>query len=154
MECQHVQVDRRRVLALGMSALAASLFGQQAAAHNATATPTPTSSAPGAKTATPAASPAASPVASGSTFVATIASLKFNPPEIDIEAGTTVIWENKDVVSHTVTHKVKVEDQLFASPYIEPGQSFSFTFEKPGVYPVYCIPHPFMSQTVVVTEKK
>lgn len=140
MECQYVQIDRRRLLALGVSALVGSLGLHRSAAHDPTATP--------------AASPAASPVASGPTFVSTIVSLKFTPPEIDIEAGTTVIWENRDVVSHTVTHKAKVEDQLFASPYIEPGKSFSFTFEKPGTYPVFCIPHPFMSQTVVVTEKK
>ncbi|MEZ4506523.1 MAG: plastocyanin/azurin family copper-binding protein [Thermomicrobiales bacterium] len=149
-----MQVDRRRLLALGMSALVGSLGLQRAAAHDATATPTSAGPAAGMADATPVASPAASPAASGSTFVSTIVSLKFTPPEIDIEAGTTVIWENRDVVSHTVTHKAKVEDQLFASPYIEPGKSFSFTFDKPGTYPVFCIPHPFMSQTVVVTEKK
>lgn len=80
-------------------------------------------------------------------------SLKFIPPEIDIEAGTTVVWTNEDVVAHTVTHKVNVEDQLFASPFISPGQSFSYTFDKPGTYPIYCLPHPFMMQTVVVAAK-
>ena len=50
-------------------------------------------------------------------------SLKFIPPEIDIKVGTTVVWTNEDVVAHTVTHKVKVEDQLFASPLLAPGQN-------------------------------
>ena len=54
-------------------------------------------------------------------------------------------------VAHTVTHKVKVEDQLFSSPFLAPGDTFSYTFEKPGKYPIFCLPHPFMSQTVVVS---
>jgi amicyanin len=79
--------------------------------------------------------------------------LKFLPPEIHIEAGTTVLWVNQDVVAHNVTHKVKLEDQLFDSPYLETGESFSFTFDEPGTYPVYCLPHPFMTQTVLVSKK-
>ncbi len=79
-------------------------------------------------------------------------SLKFIPDEIDIKAGTTVIWTNEDVVAHTVTHRVKVEDQLFASPLLAPGDTFSYTFDKAGTYPFYCMPHPFMTGSVVVSE--
>ncbi|MEZ4529915.1 MAG: plastocyanin/azurin family copper-binding protein [Thermomicrobiales bacterium] len=96
----------------------------------------------------------ASPAASGSTFVSTIVSLKFTPPEIDIEAGTTVIWENRDVVLPRCAQSQGGRPALRIAVYRRPGKSFSFTFDKPGTYPVFCIPHPFMSQTVVVTEKK
>jgi plastocyanin len=147
-------LDRRRFLSLAGAVLAAPFLDKSVTAADATATPTPAPSAAGVAEATPAGSPVASPVPTGPVFESTMESLKYLPPEIEISAGTTVVWTNKDVVAHTVTHKVKVEDQLFASPYLEPGQSFSYTFEKPGTYPVFCIPHPFMAQTVIVSEKK
>ncbi len=145
--------DRRRLLSLTVAACATVALGQRAGAHDVTPTPSPAASGAGASEATPVGSPIASPVPSGPVFESTIASLKFLPPEIDIEAGTTVVWTNDDVVAHTVTHKVKVEDQLFASPFLTPGQTFTYTFDKPGTYPIYCLPHPFMTQTVVVTAK-
>jgi len=108
--------------------------------------------------ATPAASPAASPVASpavgtpspvGAVFEASMQSLKFIPQEIDISVGTTVVWTNKDSMAHTVTHRAA--KQLFASPLIMPGESFSYTFDRAGTYPYFCMPHPFMTGTVVVS---
>ena len=89
----------------------------------------------------------------GPVFESTIHSFQFLPPEIDIEVGTTVVWTNNDVVAHTVTLRASGKDQLFSSPYLTPGQTFSYTFDKPGTYPIFCMPHPFMTQTVVVTEK-
>lgn len=111
-----------------------------------------------ARAATPAASPAVSPAASpvagtpspvGAVFEASMQSLKFIPQEIDIAVGTTVVWTNKDSMAHTVTHRA--EKQLFASPLIMPGESFSYTFDKAGTYPYFCMPHPFMTGTVVVS---
>ncbi len=146
------RTSRRRMLVSGAAALVAFGTGSRTTAHDAT--PTPASSAAGTPEASPVGSPAATPVAPGPVFESTLQALKFLPPEIDIEAGTTVIWTNEDIVPHTVTHKVKVEDQLFASPFMTTGQTFSFTFDTPGVYPVFCLPHPFMTQTVVVSKKK
>ena len=147
-------IGRRELLAAAAAVLATLAIGIRGNAHDKTPTPpeTPRTDAPGKTGASLAGSPTASPVATGPMFESTIQSLKYLPPEIDIEAGTTVVWTNEDVVAHTVTHKVKVEDQLFASPMLAPGDQFSFTFEKPGTYPVYCLPHPFMSQTVKVSE--
>ncbi len=100
---------------------------------------------------TPVATPTASPVASpvGAVFEASMQSLKFIPQEIDIEVGTTVVWTNKDTVAHTVTHRAK--EQLFASPMLMPGESFSYRFDKAGTYAYFCMPHPFMTGTVVVS---
>ncbi len=78
-------------------------------------------------------------------------SLKYIPQEIDIKVGTTVVWTNEDEVAHTVTHRAKVEDQLFSSPLLAPGETFSYTFDTAGMYGVYCLPHPFMTGTVVVS---
>lgn len=147
------RLGRRRLLSAAGALLATIALGQRVGANDLTPTPSPAASGAGAREATPVGSPVASPVPSGPIFESTIKSLKFLPPEIDIEAGTTVVWTNEDVVAHTVTHKVKVKDQLFASPFLTPGQTFAYTFDKPGTYPIYCLPHPFMTQTVVVTAK-
>ena len=141
----------RRALLASASAVVALGPGRRIDAQDET--PAPASSAAGQSEASPVGSPAASPVVPGPVFESPIKGLKFLPPEIEITAGTTVTWINQDVVAHTATHKVKLEDQLFNSPYLTTGESFSFTFEKPGTYPVYCLPHPFMTQTVVVSER-
>lgn len=64
---------------------------------------------------------------------------------IVVAAGTQVIWENEDTTQHTTTSVNGVWD----SGILNPGQSFSFTFTKPGVYNYICNVHP-MSGTVVV----
>ncbi|MDZ4730142.1 MAG: plastocyanin/azurin family copper-binding protein [Xanthomonadales bacterium] len=147
-----VRFDRRRLLTVGGAVFISIALGRRTDAHDPTPAATPASTAAGAKEASPAASPVASSDPTGPVFESPIKSLKFIPQEIDITAGTTVIWTNEDVVPHTVTHKVKLEDQLFASPMLLPGQTFTYTFEKPGTYPVYCLPHSFMTQKVVVSE--
>ena len=78
-----------------------------------------------------------------------IRGVKFIPPQIEIAAGTTVRWPNSDTVEHTVT---KVGDNpRFDSGLYGPGEAFEYTFEEPGTYEYFCIPHPFMRGTVVVT---
>jgi|GEM_PF-1631353 plastocyanin len=62
-----------------------------------------------------------------------------------VAAGTQVIWENEDTTQHTTTSVNGVWD----SGILNPGQSFSFTFNKPGVYNYICNVHP-MSGTIVV----
>ncbi|MEM0117746.1 MAG: cupredoxin domain-containing protein [Conexivisphaerales archaeon] len=62
-----------------------------------------------------------------------------------VAAGTQVIWENEDTTQHTTTSVNGVWD----SGIMNPGQSFSFTFSKPGVYNYICNVHP-MSGTIVV----
>ena len=72
--------------------------------------------------------------------------MAFRPARIEISAGTTVEWKNDDPLPHTVT----ATDGSFASPLIEPGQTWRRTFDKPGEYAFYCTPHPFMRGVVVV----
>lgn len=149
--------NRRHLITAVVAGVAALRLGSDRAdSHDQTPTPvsTPSPSAAGTKDAVPAGSPAATPVATGLVAEATMRGLKFLPPEIDIDAGTTVVWTNNDIVAHTATHRVQPADQLFSSPILLPGESFSFTFDKPGTYPVMCLPHPFMSQKIVVSEKK
>ncbi|MFN2563479.1 MAG: cupredoxin domain-containing protein [Gemmatimonadaceae bacterium] len=70
----------------------------------------------------------------------------FVPGRIQITAGTTVVWRNDDQLIHTVT----ANDKSFDSGLLQPGKTYRRTFDKPGQYPYYCLPHPFMRGVVVV----
>lgn len=81
-------------------------------------------------------------------FHAELRALAFAPGILEVPVGATVVWTNADDVVHTVTAR----DNSWGSTAIEPGGSFARTFDQPGRYVVYCIPHPFMVMEVVVTE--
>lgn len=81
----------------------------------------------------------------------------YDPIEITVEAGTTVTWTNDDTMVHTVTSgssdgSIGSPDGLFDSGFLNPGDTFSFTFTTPGTYEYYCTPHPWMRARVTVTE--
>jgi len=57
------------------------------------------------------------------------------PAQLEIDAGTTVTWRNRDDERHRVRSKegpVRID-----SKNLEPGESFSFTFAVEGSYPYY-----------------
>ena len=75
--------------------------------------------------------------------------------DIDIFIGDTVIWKNADTTIHTVTSGTPDDgpDGIFGnSDFINPGQSYQFTFDKKGQYPYFCLIHPWMTGTVLVTD--
>ena len=59
----------------------------------------------------------------------------FRPENITVTAGTRIDWINVGQKKHTVTN-----DTLFDSDLLV-GQTFSFTFDKPGTYQYYCVIH-------------
>lgn len=63
--------------------------------------------------------------------------IAFEPRTVTVPAGTTVVWVNRDAFAHTVT----ADNGSFDSGLIPPGGAFRFTFERPGTYPYYCVPH-------------
>lgn len=76
-----------------------------------------------------------------------IADFAFGPATLEIPAGTTVTWTNRDDAPHTAT----ADDGSFGSGRLDDGGSFSFTFDIPGTYPYHCDFHPQMMGTIVVT---
>jgi plastocyanin len=66
----------------------------------------------------------------------------FDQANITVEPGTTVRWVQSGNNPHTTTSY----DGLWDSGMIEGGSggTFSFTFEEPGTYDYYCIPHESM----------
>jgi plastocyanin len=66
---------------------------------------------------------------------------------LTVKVGTTVTWSNDDPGQmHTITDV----DGGFDSGFIAEGETWSFTFEEPGEYEYYCLPHPWMRAKVVV----
>ena len=64
-------------------------------------------------------------------------SYRFDPPVIQVPAGTTVTWRNSD----NFTHSVSVVDGKFPFLNLPPGQSGAITFDQPGTYDYICTYH-------------
>ena len=73
----------------------------------------------------------------------------FAPANITVEPGTTVTWVQSGDNPHTTTSY----DGLWDSGIIEGGSggTFSFTFEEPGTYDYFCIPHEDLGMVGSVT---
>ncbi len=110
----------------------------------------------GAKSATsPPAAGGGSGTGGGSVAIHNFA---FTPQILTVKVGTTVTWTNNDSAPHTVTSASSMSTSatrtgLFDSGTLNPGQTFSFTFTKPGTYFYECTIHfamPSMHAKVVV----
>lgn len=85
-----------------------------------------------------------------STTSVNIQNYMFEPMAITVKAGSTVTWTNQDSVHHTVTADTP-SDNAPNGPLIGQGETYSFTFNKPGTYDFHCMPHANMHGTVIVT---
>ena len=76
----------------------------------------------------------------------------YSPSLIDVKVGDTITWKNDDAVAHTVSTGTPNlgTDGRIDSGMIDPGQTFSYTFDNAGAYGYYCLIHPWMTGTVNV----
>lgn len=88
---------------------------------------------------------AASPAGAADTEVK-IDNFTFNPQQITVKAGTTVVWTNHDDIPHTVTSST----QTFKSKALDTDDKFAFTFATPGRYEYFCALHPHMTGSIAV----
>jgi len=76
----------------------------------------------------------------------------FRPRGLLVQPGQTVRWVNRDGGnSHTATaydpgaygkpRRIPPGARPFNSDFLLPKESFAYTFEVPGVYDYYCLPH-------------
>jgi plastocyanin len=77
-----------------------------------------------------------------------ITDFRFQPQVLTVPKGTTVTWLNNDSLDHSVV----AADQSFSSGALRRGNTFQFTFDKPGDVTYACGFHPEMTGTVNVTE--
>jgi plastocyanin len=113
---------------------------------NATAVPSSGGVSPEAPSLPPAAASTSTPAAAASGQAVTVQNMAFNPATLTIPKGTTVTWTNSDPVAHTVT----ASGGAFNSGHLNPGQTFSHTFDQAGTFDYQCTYHPYMKGTIVV----
>ena len=91
----------------------------------------------------------ADPVAQGKPQEITveIKSYSFNPADVTIKKGDTVVWHNASETIHTVT---SITGKMLDSGDLEPGKTFSFTFNEAGTFTYYCNHHVTMKGKVMV----
>lgn len=81
--------------------------------------------------------------------------LQFDPQVLTVTKGTTVTWTNNDQTAHTVTSDsadstTAPAAQKFTSNPLNPGESYTHTFDQPGRYPYHCNIHPYLKGEVIV----
>ena len=103
-----------------------------------------------------------------------MSSTAFEPNRVEVSAGETVVWRNTNSRAHTVTaYEAQIPEgaEYFASGGFDSEQAardgymnfegaipsrgtYEHTFEVPGQYDYFCVPHERggMVGTVVVTE--
>lgn len=76
----------------------------------------------------------------------------FDPSDISVKAGTTVVWTNKDAAAHTVTsgNPNAAPSGTFDSGLIKSGNTFEYKFNSTGKTEYFCTIHPWMTGKVTV----
>ena len=70
----------------------------------------------------------------------------FQPKEITVAPGTTIVWTNHDEIPHTVTSA----DKVLASKAMDTDDVYQHTFDDEGDVAYFCAVHPFMTGIVHV----
>jgi len=81
-----------------------------------------------------------------------IGQVYYDPTDITVSVGTTVVWTNNDNAAHTVTSG-SLEQGIsgeFDSDIIPPNGIFEHTFNTAGGSDYFCLLHPWMIGTVTV----
>jgi plastocyanin len=119
--------------------------------------PSPDSSAHGEHPASPTDSSASeeqpSPPSESVTVIA--ADNRFEPQDLEIAAGTEVVWVNRGRNDHDLISDSDAEFGAVAADF-KPGDEYRFVFTEPGEYPYHCTIHGTaeigMIGKIVVTE--
>jgi plastocyanin len=79
------------------------------------------------------------------THTVTIDGARFSPADLEVKAGDTVVWVNKDILAHTATSP----NGGFDSKVIEPDKSWKFVARKKGSFDYTCSFHPMNGRITV-----
>ena len=75
------------------------------------------------------------------------------PADVTVDVGGDVTWTNDDTAAHTVTSGTAEggPDGNFDSSLFMAGNTYTVTFDEEGVFPYFCMVHPWMVGTVTVS---
>jgi plastocyanin len=127
------------LVACGNQAASPSVAESHAAASHSMAAP---SSEP----------PASESAAADSEERVRIDGSQFDPAELTVAAGTTVVFLNADAFAHTITEGTDgtAVDDPIVDDDIEQNGSVQVTFDEAGTYEITCRIHPSMQMTITV----
>lgn len=80
----------------------------------------------------------------------------FDPQNVTVSRGTAVVWNNKDLIPHTVVSGNPLDADngtLFDSGTIWQGQSFIHNFNDVGTFHYFDKNHPTETGTITVTDE-
>ena len=80
-----------------------------------------------------------------SNFSVMIKDFAFQPADLTVAVGTKVVWTQFDSVPHII-----FSSGNFESASLNTGETFQYTFSKPGVYNYNCKIHPSMTGKITV----
>jgi len=78
------------------------------------------------------------------------------PYMVTIDVGGEVMWNNVDSMAHTVTAGSPTEglSEHFDSGLVAPSAMFSHEFTEAGTFDYFCMVHPWMVGTVMVSAEE
>jgi plastocyanin len=85
---------------------------------------------------------------SAQPFAIKIAGYQYAPGNVNIKAGTLVVWSNTDNDTHNVA--IDQGPELFVSPVLKRGDETRFYFTRMGIYEIFCEWHPQMKSRITV----
>lgn len=80
-----------------------------------------------------------------------IASFRYLPRSLTLEAGGKVTWVNRDRAPHTATSD-EAQPTAFDTGRLALSESDTITLDEPGTYSYHCTFHRFMTATLEVVE--
>jgi plastocyanin len=87
-------------------------------------------------------------VFTGDRVTIEISDFDFSPRDATVEAGTSVMWVNRDSAPHDATD----DGDAWATETLDEGESGSVTFDAGGKYDYHCSIHPYMNGTLTVVD--
>ena len=78
-------------------------------------------------------------------YTVEIKEMKFQPAELEVQKGDTIVWINRDIVAHDVTEQ---PNKAWTSSPLTTGQSWSMVATQSADY--YCSIHVVMKGKLVV----
>jgi plastocyanin len=79
------------------------------------------------------------------SYTVEIKQMKFQPADLTIQKGDTVVWINNDIVAHDVTEE---SNKAWTSSVMPVGQSWSLVVNQSADY--YCSIHVVMKGKLIV----
>lgn len=84
--------------------------------------------------------------AQAETHTVVIEAMRYEPEVIEVRAGDTVVWQNRDPFPHTAT----AAGRRFDSGEIGPQRAWKFKARSRGEFAYVCTLHPTMKARLVV----